>query len=767
VGDYLKFLIKILFIFIMLSFIKANENRKPTIDYLRNELYYAKVQLHNYQYEEAKKSFEKGLEFAIKMNKDNYIADILLGIANVYTGMQDYSNAEKNYKSAINKYQEYKDYRGECEAYPAYGLMFQKDGRDNDAMNIFKKALDIAKQQNDDPNISKIYSFIGNILVIKSDFKDAFSCFQESHKINEKNNDKYGLIRDNLNFGILYLNLYTMDDALKYFNLALKSANQLGDESLGKILYYKGIATEKSSGQYNPEKRIEKLHEAMKLYETSHKYANEKGDKLLIGLNQERMGNIHFWLFNHQQALAQFESAYNIIKKYGGKSELATILGKLGVMYYVIATDSLSKLNKKDKEFYIKKGFDYVKNAIEQNAKYEYYDQLRTNYSNISQMYYSINDTINAIKATAELNSIASKMFQFDKLLDLTKAEKQYELKIQQQIYENEKKINEIKQENQNRIYLIAIIASIIVVLILILYFVRIYKSSRVLQAKNKIISDTNDNLKIMNEVIRNDAQQLSELNSKLLESEKQLTRSNQTKDKFLSILAHDINNPIQSLVTSSDGLLHFRQKYTQDEIDYKLKNLSNTSFALSNLVNTIINWARSQSGEIEFKPKKLQLELIVQNVLKLLKNNIDIKKIKVDYSAISEVIVTADENMLSIILRNLISNAIKFTHINGEIQIGIIKNKGESNNSTDELKSIDEYFTIFVRDNGVGMNIITKERLFEIAGNATTPGTEGEKGTGFGLILCKEFVERHQGRIWVESEEGIGSTFYFTIPKI
>lgn len=745
----------------MLSFLNAHDNKIFANDYLFKEFYNAKVHIEKYQYNEAKKSFEKGLEFAIKMNECSYIADNLLGIANANIGMQDYSNAEKNYQSAINKYKECKDYKGECEAYISYGLMFQKDGRDKDAMKTFYKGLNIAKKQNDYTNISKIYSLIGNIHLIKSDFQDAFSCFQESQKINEKNKDKYGIIRDNLNFGILYLNLYTMDDALKYFNLALKSAYQLGDENLGKILYNKGIATEKSSGGYEPKTRLEKLHEAMKLYENSLNFAKEKGDKLLYALNLERMGNIHYWLHNHQQALSQFESAYNIIEKYGGKNELATIQGKLGVIYFVVATDSISKLNKIEKQIYKKKGFDYLKKAIEQNTKYEYYDQLRTNYSNISEMYYSLNDTINAIRAAAELNSVAGKMFQLDKLLKLTKEEKQYELKIQQQVYENEKKINEIKQENQKRVYLIAVIASIIVVLILVLYFVKIYKNNKILEVKNKIISDTNDDLKIMNEVIRYDALQLSELNFKLLESEKQLTKSNRTKDKFLSILAHDINNPIQSLVISSQGLLHYRQKYTPQDIDHKLKNLNDTSFALSDLVNTIVNWARSQSGEIEFKPVKLQVELIVKNVLKLLKSNIENKKIKVDYSETSEVFVTADENMLSIILRNLISNAIKFTHKDGEIQIGIIKSQSEPNNSTDE------YFTIFVKDNGVGMNNITKERLFEIAGNATTPGTEGEKGTGFGLILCKEFVERHKGKIWVESEVGKGSTFYISIPII
>lgn len=750
----------------MLSFLNANDNKKIAKDYPLKELNYAKVQLQKYQYNEAIKSFEKGLEFAIKMNDCNYIANNLLGIANVYTGMKDYSNAEKNYQSAINKFRDCKNYKGECEAKILYGLMLQKDGRDNDAMKTFKKGLNIAKQKNDYLNISKIYSYIGNIHVIKSDFKDAFSCFQASQNINEKNNDKYGLIRDNLNFGILYLNLYTMDDALKYFDIALESAYELGDESIGKILYYKGIATEKSSGGYNTEKRLEILNEAMKLYENSLNYAKEKDDKLLIGLNLERMGNIHFWLNNYQQALLQFETAYNIIEKFGGKNELATIQGKLGVIYFVVATDSLSKLKNNEKQFFKKKGFDYLKKAIEQNSKYEYYDQLRTNYSNISQMYYSVKDTLNAIKAITELNGITNKMFQFDKLLKLTKEEKQYELKIQQQLYENERKINEIKQENQERIYLIVIIASIVVVLILALYFLKVYNNNKILEEKNRIISDTNNDLLIMNEIIRNDAQQLTELNSKLMESEKKLTKSNLAKDKFLSILAHDINNPLQSLVISSQGLLQFRQKYSQEQIDFKLKNLSDTSFALSDLVTTIINWVRSQSGAIEFKPIKLQLELIVQNVLKLLINNINIKNIKVDYSETSEVFITADGNMLSIILRNLISNAIKFTQKNGEIQIGFIRKIDDTNNLNDELKSSVEYYVIFVKDNGIGMNNKTKDRLFEIGENITASGTEGEKGTGFGLILCKEFVDRHNGKIWVESEEGMGSTFYVALPK-
>jgi two-component system sensor histidine kinase/response regulator len=164
-----------------------------------------------------------------------------------------------------------------------------------------------------------------------------------------------------------------------------------------------------------------------------------------------------------------------------------------------------------------------------------------------------------------------------------------------------------------------------------------------------------------------------------------------------------------------------------------------------------MIYWARSQSGKIPYEPQNLRLADICKDIVENLELNADTKNITINHFVTDEMNIFADIDMLKTILRNLISNAIKFTNIGGQINI-----RCEQTNSK---------ITISVSDNGVGIAAEVIDKLFEISHIHTTKGTSNESGTGLGLLLCKEFVEKHGGEIWAESEEGKGSTFYFTIP--
>jgi len=163
--------------------------------------------------------------------------------------------------------------------------------------------------------------------------------------------------------------------------------------------------------------------------------------------------------------------------------------------------------------------------------------------------------------------------------------------------------------------------------------------------------------------------------------------------------------------------------------------------------------WARTQQGKIPFKPQILSFTDICKNILEILNPNANAKNITINYSAADLLNVFADIDMLKTILRNLLSNAIKFTHNNGTININAEENSGN--------------VTISVSDNGIGIAPDNLTKLFDISQIQTTTGTAEEKGTGLGLLLCKEFVEKHGGKIWVESEVGMGSNFKFTIPGL
>jgi signal transduction histidine kinase len=222
-------------------------------------------------------------------------------------------------------------------------------------------------------------------------------------------------------------------------------------------------------------------------------------------------------------------------------------------------------------------------------------------------------------------------------------------------------------------------------------------------------------------------------------------------KDLFISILAHDLRSPFTALIGISDLLIENTGVYGIDETKVLLNHLKNASQDTFSLLEDLLSWTRSQSGNMPCTPQILDLSDICKNVLESLKINAEAKNITIQISAIDNISVFADINMLKTVLRNLVMNAVKFTNKGGTVVINAEENS--------------ENVTISVSDNGIGISPDRLTKLFNISQRQTTKGTETECGTGFGLILCKEFVEKHGGKIWVESELGSGSDFKFTLP--
>jgi len=238
----------------------------------------------------------------------------------------------------------------------------------------------------------------------------------------------------------------------------------------------------------------------------------------------------------------------------------------------------------------------------------------------------------------------------------------------------------------------------------------------------------------------------------KLEEQYHSLNELNATKDKFFSIIAHDLKNPLGAFKHSTEILYKEFDYLESDEIRLYIEELFKSSNQVLELLENLLTWSRSQRGKIPYSPVEVPLNFIINNNFDLLKMNADKKQIQLVNGLNEEVFVYADINMISTILRNLISNAIKFT-----IEKGIIKVYGQ--------KYDDGYFQVTVEDNGVGISPENIDKLFRIDSHYTTVGTTNEQGTGLGLIICKEFIEKHNGKIWVESQLGIGTKFHFTLP--
>jgi len=230
-----------------------------------------------------------------------------------------------------------------------------------------------------------------------------------------------------------------------------------------------------------------------------------------------------------------------------------------------------------------------------------------------------------------------------------------------------------------------------------------------------------------------------------------ELQKLNAAKDRFIKILAHDLKNPFSSILGFSDLLIKNINKYDKDKIETQLKIINQTIHRTYHLLNDLLLWTNSQSGKLSFDPKPIYLNEICNEQIEHIKLHADTKSITLNFSGPETIKIFADVNMLKTVFRNLILNAVKFTNRNGQINIYAEKN--------------DKTATITISDNGVGIELKNIPKLWDIAVKHSTTGTEGETGTGLGLLLCKEFVEKHDGKIWVESEVGKGSAFKFTIP--
>lgn len=231
-----------------------------------------------------------------------------------------------------------------------------------------------------------------------------------------------------------------------------------------------------------------------------------------------------------------------------------------------------------------------------------------------------------------------------------------------------------------------------------------------------------------------------------------ELQNLNATKDKFFSIIAHDLRSPFNSIL----GLTNYMVEQIQEKNFEKLEEygviVRNSSQRAMDLLTNLLEWSRSQTGRMEFSPEYIEMGSLIGEVTSLLVDSAEQKSITISQKTSGEIVASVDRSMFSTIMRNLISNAIKFTKVGGAIEISL----------EDELSA----FKVSVKDNGIGIKKGQIEKLFRIDENQSTLGTRNEKGTGLGLILCKEFVDKHGGLIWVESEVGKGSLFCFTIPK-
>jgi len=314
-----------------------------------------------------------------------------------------------------------------------------------------------------------------------------------------------------------------------------------------------------------------------------------------------------------------------------------------------------------------------------------------------------------------------------------------FETEKKEQEIELLKKDQEIKQLKLNR-QNVFVLALIILVILLVGIIVMVIIGYRLIQEKNRLLAQSN--------------KELNDANALLVRSEKELKEINATKDKLFSIVAHDLKNPFNALLGLCGLLENNYSDLREEERQNYIRMIHESSLNLYSLLDNLLQWSHSQLKSFALSPAIINLGDIINQETELLRKNAEGKGITLKTDAVEHLFVHADRNTTSSVLRNLLSNAIKFTPKGGIVEVNAWRKKDDN-----------DMVEVAVIDTGIGISDAEMENLFKIEGAVSKKGTSNESGTGLGLVLCREFIEKSNGEIWVIRNPEGGSEFHFTLP--
>ena len=261
------------------------------------------------------------------------------------------------------------------------------------------------------------------------------------------------------------------------------------------------------------------------------------------------------------------------------------------------------------------------------------------------------------------------------------------------------------------------------------------------------------------NEALEHEIEQRLQAEAALRQANTMLSKLNANKDKLFSIISHDLRSPFNSLLGNTQLLARMIDQWSLADIQEMSQSIHIQAKAAHRLLENLLTWSQLQRGRIAYDPEPVKLYQLVENTVDLLNEMALAKQIRLAHTIEPGLVTHADEYMIDTVIRNLTTNALKFTPAEGQVTLSAHRNglsaEGEAT----------DWVEVSVRDTGVGISREDIEKLFKIEVHHTTPGTAKEKGTGLGLILCQEMVEKNGGRIWVESQLGQGTTVKFTVP--
>jgi len=646
------------------------------------------------------------LQALIKTKTGIEKADALLSLAEYYQNV-DPRKGLKVASEALSISEELNYARGKANSYANLGEMYINLSDFNTAMKYHRKALEIREASGDKHGTALSLNSVGGTFEHLAKYDEAMKYYYKAIANEEANSDTKEL---SVSYSLVATLHYILQDyprALEYCTKALKIREELNDRN--------GMANSyELMGLINYD--FKRLGESLKYHRLALNVKSQLNDRIGIAGSYQNIGMVYRLMEKYDLAISFFNKAIQLRVALGDKRGIAASLTSIGEVYNTqgekqAALDHFLKAFKIRVEIKDKRGI--VRSYFHLSNQYKTMGDYKKAFE-YQMLYHTYKDSLERARTLQKLNT-----------LDMQ--------------YQNEKKDKEIallQKENVNqKLVRKSLVAGFLFVTVIALGIFFAYRAKRktncLLEEKNREINIRQEELERLNE---------------------ELKISNATKDKFFSIIAHDLRSPFFGFLGISEELAMNSANLSREEVSEYAGIINQSAKKIFNLVNNLLEWSLLQSGRIDPEFAELNIYDEVESIKDLFISSALNKSISIYNEVQSCQAAYADKKMVETVLRNLVSNAIKFTATGGRISV--------------RSKSEGEHLEISVSDTGIGMEKEVIEKIFSIDSARSAKGTHGETGSGLGLILCRELIEKNGGKVSVESQLGKGTTFTFTLPS-
>jgi signal transduction histidine kinase len=650
-----------------------------------------------------------------KLNENSITIKLQSIIGNANLKLGSYETSIEAYYKVFNLLSISGDEVNAAEALLKIGLNYYLMNKYLKAKDYYERALDIFKKNQYFAGIAEALQSIALISSHWGEYDEALNYNFEALNFWKEIDNIFQIATVNYNIGVIYKELGDLSRAKECFQKSLNLFDEIKStrEVINTTMRIGDIYLQSND-----------FDMALEYYLKAELIGKQFNDKALIAETSFNLGKANNLIGDYMKAIDYLRNAIRYNEEQNNIKALTENYAELGLVF--------SNFGRLDQAlFYLQKGLEM---SLGINYKYQtiiYYKNLSEVYSQQGKFKEAFSCYKSFIEGKDLITSEESKLKTAELLA-------KYQVSVKDKENENLRH-NEQLNNAQIKIQwlIIALVAFALLGLVIVsTIFRKRYKSNRKLNVQ----------LSLKNREIEDHQKKVERLNADLQEA-------NTAKDRFFSIIAHDLKNPFNSLMGLIELLIEDYDSIDNEERQEFLHRMKTSSDRIYSLLQNLLLWGSNQMGKTEVMKEKIDLSKIAEETITLIHSIADQKNISLFSDIPQGTLAFADKNMVSTILLNLITNAIKFTPKNGTVELHAFNRNNE--------------IEVMVADSGVGISPENLEKLFRLDEKIQSDGTNNEKGTGLGLILCKEFIEKNNGKIWAESIEGSGSWFNFTLPEI